>query len=121
MNEPQPVPSSPTEPPKTTLAITSLVLGILSIACFSIMTGIPAIITGHVARGRAKKEPALHGGEGFALAGLIMGYISIALAVVMIPVMAALLLPALAKAKGRAQTIQCVNNMKQIGLAARIW
>jgi hypothetical protein len=121
MNEPQPFPPSPTEPPKTSLAITSLVLGILSVACFSILAGIPAIITGHVARGRAKREPALHGGEGFALAGLIMGYVSIALAVVMIPLMAALMLPALAKAKSRAQTVTCVSNMKQIGLAARIW
>jgi hypothetical protein len=119
MNEPQPFPTSPTEPPRTSLAITSLVLGILSVACF--IAGIPAIITGHVARGRARREPALYGGEGFALAGLIMGYIGIALAVVMIPLMAALIWPALAKAKGRAQTVQCVNNMKQVGLAARMW
>jgi hypothetical protein len=39
----------------------------------------------------------------------------------LIPVSAALLLPALAKAKSKAQSVQCVNNMKQVGLAARIW
>ncbi len=120
MNDPQSPPPLGAEP-KNGLSITSLVLGILSIACLSILAGIPAIITGHIARGRAKREPALYGGEGFALAGLIMGYLSIALGLVMIPLMAALMLPALAQAKNRAQTIACVSNMKMIGLAARIW
>ena len=33
----------------------------------------------------------------------------------------AMLLPALARAKDRAQRINCVNNMKQVGLAFRTW
>ena len=32
-----------------------------------------------------------------------------------------LLLPALARAKKKAQRINCVNNLKQVGLAFRLW
>jgi hypothetical protein len=123
MNEPQPFPPSPptSTAADTKLSITSLVLGILSMVCLSVFAGIPAIITGHMARGRAKREPERYGGAGMALGGLILGYLSVAMLLVLIPLSAALLLPALAQAKGKSQTVACVNNMKQIGLAVRIW
>ena len=121
MNENQQYTNAPAGPTKNGLSVTSLVLGILAVSCFSILTGIPAIITGHIARARARQQPDQFGGAGMALGGMIMGYVSLGMLLLLIPIYAALLLPALAKAKSRAQTISCVNNMKQIGLAARMW
>ena len=55
-----------------------------------------------------------------AVAGLVLGYLNVAL-IPVIAVLAGLMLPALAKAKDKAQRINCVNNIKAIGLAARMW
>ena len=51
------------------------------------------------------------------------GFTLVALLVVIavVAILAAMLLPALAKAKTKATTINCVNNLKQSGLAFRIW
>ncbi len=61
------------------LAIISLVFGILSWVALPIIGALIAIIAGHVARGQIRDSRGELQGDGLALAGLILGYLSIGL------------------------------------------
>lgn len=64
------------------LAVVSLVFGIIGFISSWFLLGIPsliAVITGHMARSKIARSQGELGGEGLALAGLILGYIVIAM------------------------------------------
>ena len=71
------------------MAVASLVLGIAAfIPVIPLLPAIPAIVAGHVARRTIRRtgQP----GEGLALAGLVLGYLSIALFVLVMAAWAAI-------------------------------
>ncbi len=118
---PHPAPSAKS----SNLAIWSLVLGILGLVllfgCIGILFAIPAVICGHVAYGRIKRSSGMLSGESLAMAGLIIGYVSIAFSIVLIPLLAAIAIPNFVKARDVAQRNVCINNLRMIDAAKQQW
>jgi hypothetical protein len=95
------------------LSVWSLVLGILSWVCLPIVAGIPAIVCGHLSLKRQKANAALQG-KGMAIAGLVLGYVSILLLIVLLP---ALALPSISGTLDRSKEALSLARARQIGLA----
>ena len=73
--------STPKTAPTNGLAVASLCCGIASFLGFWILTAIPAVICGHMARGQIRASRGNQQGDGLALGGLIMGYAIIVLSI----------------------------------------
>ncbi len=68
-------------------AIVSLVLGVLAIFGLHILAGIPAIIVGNSALKSIRASNGRSTGEGLARAGIIMGWVSVAIVGVVVLVL----------------------------------
>ena len=66
----------------STLAIVSLVSAILGFTFVPIIGTIVALITGYMARSETRSIPPRASGDGMATAGIIMGWVQVALLVI---------------------------------------
>lgn len=104
------------------LAIASLILGILGVTAVPVLTSIPAVVCGHMAKSEIRKSGGRIGGEGMATAGLITGYFGIFLfAVVVIAIVAAIALPAFMQARGKAMESRALANGRMIAVACQAY
>ncbi len=108
-----PIPPSVLPAAKTSAgAVWSLVLGILSFTCFGPVAGIPGIICGHVALSNIKKSAGAVSGAGLAIAGFVLGYVNLAICILMIPLYSAIAIPSFIKARSESQARACINNLR---------
>jgi Domain of unknown function (DUF4190) len=107
---------APQTPPTASsgLAIVSLICGIGSVI-FGPLTGIPAIITGHIALGKIKKSGGVLQGRGLAITGLILGYVLTVLTVIVI----ALAYSGIRSAVNKAHNVQTRHAATEIDVAIK--
>jgi type II secretory pathway pseudopilin PulG len=96
-------------------ATASLVLGLFSLVIC--VAGIPAVILGHMALSEIKKSAGRLKGEGMALAGLIMGYLTV-VALPVILIIAAIAIPNLLRSRVAANEASAVGSLRTINVAA---
>ena len=64
-------------PPASTLAVVSLVSGIVGWVAIPLLGALVAVITGHLAKREIRASGGDLGGDGLATAGLVIGYIQL--------------------------------------------
>jgi hypothetical protein len=70
--------------PNSTAAVVSLVFGILSWVFLPAIGPIVAVVAGHMARAEIRRSNGQLGGAGMAMAGMVLGYVQIALFVLLL-------------------------------------
>jgi hypothetical protein len=102
------------------MAVASLVLGILSMmgAAILIVPTILAIVFGHISLSRTRRDKTL-GGSGIAIAGLVLGYVSIVFGVIFAGLLAAMAIPAFQKVREASLNKVMDNDARLIAAAAQ--
>jgi hypothetical protein len=107
---------SPPSPTMDGKAMASLLLGFLSIVPLSIFAGVPAVVLGHLSRASVRRSQGRLKGSGLALAGLIMGYLSLALFPVVF--FTGIAIPHLFRGQIAVNEASALNTLRSINYAA---
>lgn len=74
----------PPQPQTNGLAVTSMILGILGLVGLFIIGPILALVFGYISKGQIDASNGWQGGRGFAITGIILGYVGIALTILFV-------------------------------------
>lgn len=120
---PPPAPARPayTGPPESSGKATgSLILGILGLLLSWVLIGVPmaiaAIVLGHMSYSQIKHSAGRLTGEGKALTGLILGYLSV-VSIPFVLIVAAIAIPNLLRARIAANEASAVGAIRTINVA----
>ncbi len=100
------------------LAIASLILGIVGF-CTGGLAGIVGVILGIVTLAKASSEPQVDRGKGLAIAGIVTGAVSLLSSLIVLPMMIAILLPSLSRARELAKRTVCGVNLRAVDASLR--
>lgn len=68
--------------PNSSLAVVSIIAGILGFTLFPLLGSIIALVTGYMARNEIQESIGSIGGDGLATAGIILGWIGVGMSVI---------------------------------------
>jgi len=110
---PAPAPATVSRTAKTSgLAITSLVLGILSVVTCGV-TALPGLIIGIVGLVKVNRSHGQLGGAALSITGICLS----GLMLLFLPIWAAMVIPAVVQAREKARRAVCMGHLRQLGLA----
>lgn len=98
------------------MGIASLVLGLLGFCTFGV-TALLGLVFGVVALVQGRRRPEGARADALAIAGLAAS----ALAIITIPIPAAIMFPVFAKARDKARTAACMSNLKQLSMGMMMY
>ena len=115
-------PAWPGQPVTSGVAIASFVLGLASLL-LSVFTAVPAIICGHIALSQIKHSAGRLGGRGFAITGLVIGYLFVGFTVAIFVFFfgALIALPGFKATNLFTQATRDLARAKQVGLAIKLY